>query len=614
MLLCRLIAPGWAITDQKVIEGLLTEEQVFNFNRNQHYNVYYFPNNPSSYTEEMSPISGSDIDTFSYVFVDMDLKDGVYTDKDAFLAKIAESGILPTTVVDSGNGIHVYWSVTDLDAKSYLRFQRRLLRFFRTDEAVAKLLQLMRLPGTLNTKKQDNLIPCEILFKDDTSYTSEQLDKLLPPISREDEEYCINHYNKTYNINQENYKITDTMPAKWGKLLHENAEVKKIWGTPSDDRSKSDFRLAHIMHANEFTKQEAMSVLANSAKASQRAPVHRINYASNIVDKIWTYEAAEDKKTVKLAPTVRDILAKGDEALSGTRFPCSKLIDDTEHGFRLGQVIGIIGGSGVGKTTLTLNTFLWFAQYNPDYHHVFFSLEQPSGEIAQRIKTICNGNESLYDKIHIVSNYNDDGTYNHFSMKLIEEYIAQLEAQSGHKIGAVVIDHIGVLDKQNKNGENEGLIGVCREMKAVAVKLNIMLLMLSQAPREKAGIGDLELDKNAAYGTVFFESFVDYCICLWQPLKRMYAQGAPTVIALKFAKIRHKKQHLDRIKEDVCYQFYFDPSTERLREMTQDEETSAKYWVNQATNARKADKKTDIVTYESRRTEVKIDDSKSNHH
>ena len=140
-------------------------------------------------------------------------------------------------------------------------------------------------------------------------------------------------------------------------------------------------------------------------------------------------------------------------------------------------------------------------------------------------------------------------------------------------------------------------------MKSTAVSLQIMLLMLSQAPREKAGIGDLELNKDAAFGTVFFESFVDYCLCLWQPLKRAYAKGAPTIMSFKFAKIRHKNQKHDVIKEDQCYQVFFDPDTEKLRELTQAEETSAKFFVSVATNLRKMDRKTDIVSYVSRKLE-----------
>lgn len=597
-MLVRLIAPDWLMKEQpqldKVIEGNLEHDKIQEFNQIG-YNCYTFPNYPRYY--ESGNVEGKDVDSFHWVFVDCDTKESIWT-KETFIKELDR--LPPTKIIDSGNGVHAYWLINDLDAKSYVKLQRRLARFFKTDLAVGKICQLMRLEDTVNMKNPDYPKICQLLKYTGKGYSCEELDKLLPKISLEDEKYCENHYNQTYGIAEE-LPITGELPPKFGKLIHENKEAKELFSGPTDDRSKNDYRLGHIMLGNGFTKEEALNVLFNSAKAMQRAPTHRYNYAANIVDKIWTYEAAEDKKSISLSPTVRDILNKGDEVIKGTRFPCNRLVDDTEHGFRLGQVIGIIGGSGVGKTTLTLNLFLWFSANNPNYHHFFFSLEQPAGEIANRIRTICGDNDKLYDRIHIVSNYNDDGTYNNFSMLSIEEHLIAFKNTTKCAIGATVIDHIGVLDKETRNGENDGLIGICREMKAVAVRVNTMLIMLSQAPREKSGVGDLELDKNAAYGTVFFESFVDYCLCLWQPLKRVYAEGAPTIMALKFAKIRHKRQGKDRIQEDTRYQFFFDPETERLRELTQEEEKSAAFFMNRALNERKKDKKTDLLTYVSRR-------------
>lgn len=600
-MLVRLIAPDWLLQEDnslsKVVEGKLSKEQILEYN-SIGYNIYYYPNYPSEYSG--GNVAGKDVDTFEWVFIDCDFKEGVYKDTDSLLVKLEPFAACPTQIVTSGHGAHIYWKVSDLDAKSYVRLQRRLARHFNTDLAVGKICQLMRLPDTINTKNPDNFKLCQVENRNAISWTCEQLDRLLPQISLEDEKYCENHYNQTYGI-AETLPISGELPPKFGKLIHENQEAKELFSGPAEDRSKNDYRLGHIMLGNGFTKEEALNVLFNSAKAMQRAPTHRYNYAANIVDKIYTYEAAENKKAVNISPTVREILSKGEESIKGTRFPCHKFVDDTEHGFRLGQVIGIVGGSGVGKTTLTLNMFLWFSANNPDYHHFFFSLEQPAGEIASRIRTICDGDTSLYDRIHIISNYNDNGTYVGFSMASIEEHINNYQKTSGFKVGTAIVDHIGVLDKQVKNGENDGLIGICREMKAVAVRTNTMIVMLSQAPREKAGIGDLELDKSASYGTVFFESFVDYLICLWQPLKRVYTEGSPTIMALKFGKIRHKRQGKDVIQEDVRYQFFFDPETERLRELTQAEEKSANFYMNRALNERKKDRKTDVLTYVSRR-------------
>lgn len=602
MKLCRLIAPQWALEQnpnmRRVLEGMFTDEQIVRYNA-QGYNIYYLPNHPKDYNSEVT-VDGTHVDVWNYVFVDCDLKDGDYDSKEQFLEALGISGITPTQVVDSGNGIHAYWRVTDLDAKSYLRFQRRLLRMFVTDEAVGQLFQLMRLPGTLNTKFKGAPVSCTILFEENISYSAEELNKLLPPITIEDEAYCVQHYDKTYNLNQTDMMVSDVMPAKWGALIRNNKEVKELWSNTMDDRSKADYRLGHLMFANGFSKQEAMDVLGNSAKALQRAPVHRKSYAENIISKIWTFEGGTEEDKLDLSSSVKEILARSGTTLKGTPFRCHERIDNTSHGFRLGQVIGLVAGSGVGKTAFALNMFRWFTQKNPDYHHFFVPLEQPANEIADRWQTMCGADTSLHDKVHIISNYDDDGNFRHLSFDDIKAYITKFQEKTGYKVGCIVIDHIGALKKKGKDGENQDIMDICHTMKAFAVQTNTLLVMQSQSSREKAGIGDLELNKDAAYGTVYFESYCDYLITLWQPLKRCHSEeSCPTVTAFKFCKIRHKKARKDVIQEDVCYWMYFDSDTEQMRDLTESEKVSFSYWLPQATNKRKADRKTGLVHYQS---------------
>ena len=596
MKLYRLIAPKWL--DLPVIEGELTSEEVSKYN-SQGYNVYYLPNRPRAY-QAGTVVDGSHIDDFNYCFVDYDCKTNTYPSKDAFIEAIAISGITPSSIVDSGHGVHVYWKVSNLDAMSYLRFQRRLLRLFNTDDAVAKIYQLMREPGTVNTKEKDGYVNCVELYVEDVMYTAEDFDKLLPPITVEDEQYCQTHHDKTYNINQDQTPISDALPPKFGKFIADNKEAKDLWAGASDDRSKSDYRLGHLMFANGFTKPEALSVLVNSAKALQRAPIHRRSYASNIVDKIWTYELEPSKDLIELSSSVEDILKRSGDTLKGTPFRCHPRIDNTQHGFRLGQVIGLVAGSGVGKTAFALNMFRWFAQSNPDYHHFFVPLEQPANEIADRWQTMCGKDTSLHKKVHVISNYDENGSFRHLSFDEIKEYIVKFQETKGIKIGCVVIDHIGALKKKGSDGENQDLMTICHEMKAFAVQTNTLLVMQSQSSREKAGVGDLELNKDAAYGTVYFESYCDYLITLWQPVKRCANEAAcPTVTAFKYCKIRHKKGKLDVIQEDVPYFLAFDPTTELMEDMTQDQKTSFNYFLPKATNKRKADRKTELLTYQS---------------
>src|ERR1700733_12566906 len=113
-MLYRLISPKW--TNLPTIEGEFSDAEIHKYNADG-YNVYCFVNHPSS--EFSSPISGADIDVFNMCFVDFDLKDQKYPSKDAFIQAVGDYGITPSKVIDSGNGVHCYWKVTNLDAMSY---------------------------------------------------------------------------------------------------------------------------------------------------------------------------------------------------------------------------------------------------------------------------------------------------------------------------------------------------------------------------------------------------------------------------------------------------------------------------------------------------------------
>lgn len=589
----RCIPAKWT-QGLSVLEGEFTVEELEALNQSG-YNIYFFPNFPSQY-KTGSNVAAADVDTFNYVFIDMDMKAGKHLAIESFIARLNGCMTAPQIIVNSGHGVHAYWKISDLDAMSFLKLQRRLCRFFNTDEAVSKLNQLMRAPNTINTKNKDEPRLCEVVGGDGGEHTCEQLDNWLPPLTKEDEAYCINHFERAHNLVPKT-QVDEKLPAKFGKLMQDSQEAKDLFIGNTDDRSKADYRLGHIMFASGFSREEAMSVLVNCPKALARGPSHRVAYAELIVDKIWTFEITQDKSSLSLSSSVRDILSKAGDALKGTRLPCWRYLDATAHGFRLGQVIGLVAGSGVGKTAMALNMFEGFVELNPDYHHFFVPLEQPANEIADRWKTMCGTRTHLYDKVHVISNYADDGTFRHLSLTEIKDYLLKWQKETGFKIGCVVIDHIGALKKTGKDGENQGIMDICHEMKAFAITTNTLLVMQSQSSREKAGIGDLELDKDAAYGTVYFESYCDYLITIWQPLKRKYAtEGCPTITAYKFCKIRHKKG-IDEIKEDTPYRLFFDSVTEHMRLLTQDEETSFDYFNKECANLRKRDRKTSELVY-----------------
>src|ERR1700740_2502081 len=118
MTVFRAILPNWAVEQNpslpRVVEGQFTEDKLLELN-SKFYNIYYLPNYPSIY-DPSKKVDGSQIDKFEWVFVDMDLKDGYWNSKQDFIEYVKNQEPIPTKIVDSGNGVHVYWKVQSLDA------------------------------------------------------------------------------------------------------------------------------------------------------------------------------------------------------------------------------------------------------------------------------------------------------------------------------------------------------------------------------------------------------------------------------------------------------------------------------------------------------------------
>lgn len=591
----RLILADWALASglPKTVTAYLTDEELAQKN-NQGYNCYYFLNTPNEW-DGTTEIHSTDIDVFNFVCVDMDLKEGVYKSKEEFIEKLNQFSLPPTAIIDSGNGVHAYWQVVDLDAMSYLRLQRRSMRHFNTDKAISKIYQLMRVPGTLNVKNEHEFKLCCNVGGSGSSYTSEQIDGALPKITKEDEDYCTNHYNMTYNASTGNQDADIEIPLKFQTLINENIEAKRLFFGPVKDRSAANYRLGHLLRAKGFTKDEARAVLLNTDKAITRTSQHRYNYANNIVDKVWAFEEApvDDRPKVVMTESVRSLLSKSpDDVGHETRLYGHPMFDAHEHGFRLGEVIGLIGGSGSGKSTLSLNFFKWFVERNPDFIHVFVTLEMPKTQLLRRWEKLAGPKTTLHDKVYILDQHDENGINRELSLEKIKQDLLLLEKTTGKKIGCVVIDHIGCLSYEEGRTEYDKLMNACREMKSFALETKTFLIMQSQSSREKAGpYGDMEIDKDAAYGTTKFENYCDYILTTWQPLARVQHLSGMLVNAFKYCKIRELDVVKDKIKMNQVYAMAFDKSTETLRQIKKEELQPISYWNQQATAERNRDRK-----------------------
>ncbi|MCG3175438.1 MAG: hypothetical protein MOGMAGMI_00367 [Candidatus Omnitrophica bacterium] len=584
----RIIKPEWALRElvngeanpkfvreikgPSIVEGVFSVDQIKDFNESG-FNVYFFPNHPSKnvYEEEgVRFLSGKLIDVFNYVFVDMDLKDGKYSNKEDFYSKLEEFPLKPTFTLDTGNGVHAYWKITDLDRDNYLLTQNALIEYFNTDESVWTVLQLMRWPGSLNTKDINNFKRTQII--DFVSSGNEYSIKDFPQyiydnLSKKALDKIQNHINKLENkvdITFSHDLNIDEIPDFFLDLLLENSEINNLFHKPKEtygDRSRADLKLANKLFKLGYNKKECLKILCNTQKALEKG-LSREAYAITTLEKVYNSQKCKFK-TVTERLTSDPVKLKG-EYINGPYFFDTGVL---QKPWRKTQILGLIAGPGIGKTSITLKIIKEIIENNKENDDVFIfiSLEMPEIEIIERWVNLVGENSKLADRLYIIGNEEEDGTPRNIGLQEILEYCQDIKKLTGKNINTLAIDHFGLISKhidlrkkytfgiEGEQGAGFGDIktlsanSLATQLKSLAKILNCFVIPLTQTTKEK-GSGDTPIAADGAYGISQYENIMDYIITAWQPLMRVQDRTPHRFLAWQYAKIRHQGKN-DKIQK-----------------------------------------------------------------
>jgi hypothetical protein len=609
----RLIKPLWAkrllennkpnpqfvvdIEGPNTYEGYNFTPEFIREKNDQGYNCYFFPNHPSKdvYAEGVKSLAGKHIDVFNFVFVDMDLKDKVYESKEQFLEFVARFPIKPTMVVNSGNGTHVYWAIKGLTRDEYVFAQLALLKYFRTDESIFTVLQLMRLPGYKNTKRHGDYVPCEILdsHSSGAEYSlSDFPQELFQSLTKDEITRGQKHLDRLdgkLTINAPEFVNIDEVPDTFFDYINDPANklAFDLWMSPKEtwgDRSQADMKLANMLYKANFNKKEALAIISNTQKALSHA--NRKHYADLTVDKVYTEKLNNKFMTVaQRNRTVDEDRNLGDLVKATWNFDYSVL----GNPWRKRELTGLIAGTGIGKTTVTLKWMKDSIENNPDNDDifVFFTLEMAVGEITDRWNKLVGKESPLAERLYVIGNETETFEPRNIGLQEILEDCNELRKLTGKKIGMMAIDHVGIISKHIDvrkkytfgidSEMNAGyghirtlsLNSLCSQLKVLCKMLDTHIVVLTQTTKEK-GVGDLPIDKDGAYGISNYENIMDRIITIWQPLKLVQHLCKTRFLAWQYVKIRSKHEK-DQIQTNEPKLLTFDLKTGDLKITTPEE-------------------------------------------
>jgi hypothetical protein len=609
----RLIKPDWAkpLLDNnepnpkfvKELQGPNTYEG-HNFTpeflaekNSEGYNIYFFPNHPSRdvYAEGVISLAGRHIDVFNFVFVDMDLKDEVYKSKEHFLNVLSQFPIKPTMVVDSGNGVHAYWSIENLSRDEYVFTQLALLKHFNTDSSIFTVLQLMRLPGYFNTKKYDNRIPAQVLNEYSSGNTYKLTDfpkEIYSNLDEKDIKRGQRHLDRLdgkLQTHATEFVNVDEIPESFFDFINDpkNKLAFDLWTTPKEtygDRSRADMKLANILFSNNFHRKEALAIISNTQKALSHA--NRFNYADGTISKVYNEKLVTKFKTVGEHNRTVDKDRNLGELIKTTWYFDTGALGNP---WRKREITGLIAGTGVGKTTVTLKWIKDSIENNPenDDIYIFFSLEMTVGQVVERWNRLVGSSSPLAERLYVISPESESFEPRLIGLQEVLEDCLELKKLTGKNIGIVAIDHVGIISKHidtrkkytfGIDSEMDSGYGpikklsmnsLCNQLKPLCKQLNTHLIVLTQTTKEK-GAGDLPISKDGAYGISNYENIMDRIITIWQPLLRVQHQTKTRFLAWQYVKIREQHKD-DRISANEPKLLTFDIETGDLRTTTQEE-------------------------------------------
>jgi hypothetical protein len=99
--------------------------------------------------------------------------------KDICLKQVNNFELKPSIIVETRNGLHVYWLINNCSNNDFLYYQNKLITKFNSDSAIKTLERVMRVPGYYWTKDIENKYMCKVIENNNIIYDTNDIKEVL---------------------------------------------------------------------------------------------------------------------------------------------------------------------------------------------------------------------------------------------------------------------------------------------------------------------------------------------------------------------------------------------------------------------------------------------------
>jgi len=200
-------------------------------------------------------------------------------------------------------------------------------------------------------------------------------------------------------------------------------------------------------------------------------------------------------------------------------------LDKVINGLSSGEVLGLAARPGIGKT-------LWMGRYIRsvmDYEipALMFSLEMPTAQIVTRLVqqewnlSREKALEAMGGSLISSSQYRETFSRLHIcdraGMSVAEMEATTMRVKRQHDIGLVLIDHLGLVGGHSDLKPYERTSYNSREIKDLAKRCEVPVVLALQVNREAGGDGSIPLSLSSTRDSGVTEEVVDYLVGLHRP-------------------------------------------------------------------------------------------------
>ncbi len=234
----------------------------------QGYNIYFVVNSGGTKQDEINKINAFYIDCDCGKddkgnYFDLDI---VKQYKQRVLQRVQDFGLVPSFIVDTRNGYHIYWLVDNAKVEQFEEVQNKLIYFFGSDERVNTPERIMRLPGYYWTKDINNPYLCTVYQYNDVRYNAndfiQHLNSKVPDYIPETKNISTKiTTSKQFSIDNTNEhidairrldvaKMKELICNKFDKKMPSNADISRVrgMGVKSGDNNKDNYYLTYCNH------------------------------------------------------------------------------------------------------------------------------------------------------------------------------------------------------------------------------------------------------------------------------------------------------------------------------------------------------------------------------